>query len=141
MSHTFKTGTYIGRRTTTKHTLAHFWKFDDGKELGWKKNPALGAQIGDVYEFVYEDEHLKDRPKKIATTGDPALVLEWVGLDSAHYQHDVDRRMERRIKERKTEFDEAIAPLQRMVAAVRNHDDRAALIARVTATLWRRTPL
>lgn len=140
-----KTATYIGRRTTSKNTLAHFWKFEgiDPVPKGWKKNIVPWAQPGDQYQIhvgekgevythgIYKPNHVGKHPVE-------SEVLEWVGLDAAHAQHDTDRRMERRLKEQKTDFDKAIEPLRRMVGAVRNHDDRAALIAHITATLWRR---
>lgn len=136
-----KTATYIGRRTTTKNTLAQFWIVDD-KELGWKKGPVTYAQVGDMYEFSYDKDGRivmqgACKPKKIGYEADREKVAGWVALDVAHFQHDVDRRAERRLKEMKTDFDKAMQPLQRMVSSIRHHDDRAAFIARVTATLWK----
>jgi hypothetical protein len=135
-------GTYVGRRVTTKKTLAHFWQFDGDTAVKGFKRQLVPAMIGERYQFVLEDGKYvltgENHPRLVSNEDAEKLVLQWVGEDQAAYQYVTDRRAERRLKERKTEFDRAIGPLHELVKAVPNHDDRAALISRITSVLWRR---
>lgn len=143
MSNTKKIGTYIGLRETVKHTLAHFWEFEDGKTPGWKKPLVVGAHPGERYEFTFDaDNHVftkgEHKPKFLGKIDDEEKIRKWVAEDRAAYQRDLERRTERKMKERQTDFQKALAPMKLLLATVKSHDDRAALINAITTELWRR---
>jgi hypothetical protein len=69
-----------------------------------------------------------------------ARILEYQALDLAAYQTMQEIKAERVLKNRRSYFDEALAPLHALVSSVRGHDERAAVIQRITSELWRGGP-
>lgn len=140
-----KSGTYVGRRMTTDSKLAFFWQFNGEDKLAGYVKQLTPAQIGECFRFSLDD-------KSIYTAGEHRPVLldnapfapvstqidEWIAADESAYQRQLERKAERAMKNRESEFELALAPIRRLLDAVQSHNDRGALIARITSELWRR---
>lgn len=134
---------YIGRRITVKNHLAYFWYFAEDQERpmkGYKKQitPAL---IGEKWKFTYDDkDHIftggEHRPVKVDF--EETNLKKWVAEEQAAIQQDAERRANKKLEARLTEFQRRITPLKELVDAVKTYDERAAVIARITTELWRR---
>lgn len=134
--------TYIGRRMTVSGKLAYFWLFDgEDKARGYKKQ-LIFAQPGEVILFKLADSGEvyvsgKDHgPKRTTKTTEHKTL--YVAEDQANYQMWMEAKADRRMKEEETDFDRALKPLRNLIAQCRFHDDKAALINRITSELWRR---
>lgn len=145
-------GAYIGQRMTTKNKLAHFYRFDDGSEKGYKKRLTY-APIGTRLTVCFDAEG------RVFTAGDhaPALLYKVGGPEipsnlATAPQADVERwviednnaksvaraqKMEGKLKSVPTMIEERAAPLVDLVRACRTFDEKAALIRTITDELWR----
>lgn len=135
--------TYVGRRLTSKQRVAHFFQLEDGSKIGFKKMP-IPALIGERISMVQVDDGKwafsgKEGPKRLdEPRADLDEIAEWTAIDRATAQLQEERKVERKLKARKTHFDEVLEPVKAMVRATRTHSERAALINAITAELWKR---
>lgn len=135
---------FVGRRLSTKNRLAFFWKFDDGIR-GYAKRQAPAA-IGEQWEFPVDEQgrlitRRDCKPKLCEYEDNPPEedVASWNAADVAAYQEDITRKAHDRLARRETDFDKALIPIRRILNGARHHDERAAIINRITAELWRRS--
>lgn len=138
-----KVGVYVGRRTTTDGKLAYFWQMDgEDKPGGWLKQ-VVPAQIGESFRFSYDGNSVytsgEHRPAKLEACTDFDKVAEWIVLDEAAYQRDLERKAVRMMKSRESEFELAMQPLRRILSRVSSHADRSALAARIATELMRKS--
>lgn len=135
--------TYIGRRITTKQKLAHFWHVEgEEKSRGYFKQIAP-ATIGEIWRLSFDEKgamYVSGTHKPQNTETFSANREQYVGEDAAAYQLHVELKADKILKNRETDFERALAPLRRLVTAVRTYDDRSALIRRIASELGRTPP-
>ena len=136
---------YIGRRLTTDHKLAYFWKFEgEDKTKGYKEN-LFPAVIGEAWEFSFDKGLVYLRGDKAPIRArsdkdaDPKDVTQWAAEDTAANQMYQEEKARKKLEKRKQPFDQAMEPLLRMYESLPTNTERAAFIQAVQkAFLYRR---
>lgn len=132
---------YIGRRING-NKVVYAWLCDgEEKPRLYAKNVVTYAMVGERFVLTQNADKailLKGpaAPKSVTGARSP-MQKQWVAEDAAAQQRAADIRAEKKLKERRSEFESALEPLRLMVLSVKRHDDKAALIARITSELWR----
>lgn len=134
---------YCGRRLTAAGRLAYFWKKDfEDSTMGYRKQLAP-ALIGERWKFsalasgavITSGPH---RPVKIGSQTKNSETARWAALDAAHSNEYDAEKLSRKLEKRKTEFEEALEPLRRMLHSLPTHTERGCFIQRVVIELWRK---
>lgn len=129
---------YVGRRMATNNKPAQFWRAEGEEKLRGYSKPLCACMIGETWEFEVDEAGsvlLNKQPEMIAANHPETkkFEAEQVVADQAYRQ----LRAERAHKNRKTLFDQNMAPLKAMAATLNSYD-LTHFVNAVTAELYRR---